>query len=394
MMSGKVNKTTVLDGNCPRALYARMILPPASDKRNLSQLTFLLSILGLALFFLISPPTHAIEWPGVEFELCSAFTYIRLAEDHPLIKDHINSEAVLEMEVSGALPKEDWHYALGIITTADASTSFFSGCALQELLLDTYVNTGEADHLCEVGKQDWEWGKCFSRTPTYPLPEGYFWGAQWTKTKEQHHVIFGAATSTHRLLERKTATMGFPSEVGALTAWLRSGGFLTVSDYEFVLSYQSQAKDALTPAYYNLGFDTSRDFLNGLAMHGSLNLRYTPESKEKSSDTRVDSVVGGEYTWGTKTIVCEVLNQSDCPGASLVWAINNYSAFFSSWQWGLESLWDLHDGGRYFRLLLEYSVLHRLTPALELLLFTGAKESKINASPVDLLVTLRMRAIL
>lgn len=204
-----------------------------------------------------------------------------------LLKDHINNEAVLEMEVSGVLPKEDWHYTLGVITTADASTSFFSGCAVQELMLNTLINAGGEDYLCEVGKEDWEWGKSFSRTPTYPLPEGYFWGAQWTKIKEQHHVIFGVATSTDQLLEKKAATMDISSEVGALTAWLRTGGFLTASDYEFVFSYQSMTKDALSPACYNLGFETSKDFLNGLAMHGSLNLRHTLETKEESSETRV-----------------------------------------------------------------------------------------------------------
>ena len=411
MSSGKIHKTTVRGGDCPHvnrsasrqvplplsvlcAPCARTGLPPAFAEHRLSRLTFLLLMLGLTFFFLPSPPAYAWEWPEMDFELSSVFSYLRFTNDYPFIKDHLTNEAVFEMKASGVFPKEDWYYALGIISTADASTSFFSGCAVQELMLNTVINADGEDYLYEVGKEDWEWGKSFSRTPTYPMPEGYFWGAQWTKTKERQHVIVGVATSTDQLLKKQAAPVESTSEAGALTAWLRSGGFLTASDYEFVFSYQSHAQDALTPACYNLGFDTSRDFLNGLAIHGSINLSHTPKTNEEDSARRVDCLVGGEYTLGAKVIVCEVLHQSDSADTSLVWAVNNYSAFFATWQWGVESLWNLSDGGRYFKLFLEYTALERFFPSLEVLLFTGSEKSKISSSPVDLLVSLELRAVL
>lgn len=395
MGNGQVPKATVPGEDCPYAgrTTIRRVSLPLSVLR-LTRLAFLLLLSGLTLCFLPSPPAYAREWPEMDFELSSTFTYLHFTDEHPLCTDHLTNEAVFEMKASGLLPKEDWHYVLGIITTANASTSFFSSCAVQELVFNTVINTGEEDYLCEVGKEDWEWGKSFSRTPTYPLPEGYFWGAQWTKTKERQHVIVGAATSTDQSLKKQAAPVGISSKPGALTAWLRTGRFLTASDYEFVFSYQSHPQDALTPACYNLGFDTSRDFLNGLAMHGSLNLRYTQETKEESPTTQVDCLIGGEYTFGAKVIVCEVLHQSGSADTSLIWAVNNYSAFLATWQWGVESLWNLSDGGRYYKLLLEYTALDRFIPSLEVFFFTGSEKRKISASPVDLLVTLELRAVL
>jgi len=361
-------------------------------------------LIGVLWTILLPLPVSAA--PEIKGELYSGFDYIHIKKDCPFpLESQVSSANSLELKASGLLSGDGWQFSLGVKSGQNEEDDFLSGLTLDELQLSTLFDLQGKSILVEIGKQDWQWGKCFSRIPTYPLPEENFYGMQWTLTTENRHLIIGlsapAATPQAESKTMKEQIMRLTSHdtdpLSAernITAWVRRGGFLASSDYDLVFSYQSRTKDSTIPACYNLGLDTSKDFLNGLEMHGSLNLRHTPKSKGMDSKTQVDCVIGGEYIWGAKTIICEVLSESDSKDTSLVWAVNNYSSFFSNYQWGLESYWNLRDDGRFLRLLLEYTGLRSLAPSLELTLFAGPEKSAIGASPVDLMVSLGMRAVL
>lgn len=335
------------------------------------------------LLFIISQPlgqpyftmqTRAADI-NISGELVTDFTYSHVKEGIPdIIKRDMETDenVFLQLNISGLY--NDYQYNVRVKGNTSDFTFDLEGITLSCIAGPT---------LFEIGKRRWIWGKGFSYSPTYPLDkEKDYWGSEWTLVKNNYNMAIGA------VLDEDSDEL--------YSGWVRLISLLTTSDYTVVLSYLNdkinteirgsggQVLQVRIPEdYINLGVNYSRDFLNGLEIHGGLNIRHSDNIDEVSQQY----LIGGEYIFkNDKTLIFEYFHENE---NYLVLALN-HSGIFSNWQWGVRELVNLDDYGEIRVIDLSYVGNDDVVPSIELRNYAGPDNSQIAQNPRDWVINLKI----
>lgn len=267
-----------------------------------------------------------------------------------------DSKSIINLKVRGFI--QDYHYRLELEGDGEEF----------EIDLEELTVSGLAgENVFEVGKKDWKWGKGFTYSPTYPLPDDRaYWGVEINMvTGNNYSVSLGGV-----LADEDNKEYG---------CWTRIGSLLGESDYEVVLSYLTSPVYAMDEAgsglpvtpkekgVVNLGFNYSRDLLNGLAVQAGLNGSYCQQDEE----VRYQYQVGGKYiTVSNHVLVCEAYcDRSD--NDFLVFSFGN-GDLFTDWEWQVRDFINLDNYGEVRTLQVRYVKNSNVIPSLEFNNYNGS----------------------
>lgn len=282
--------------------------------------------------------------PRFKGEITSEWIYRQLNAEIPACYNPYEERAeqtTLKLNLSGFAG--NYQYELG-------ATGYFDQSLFE--LTQATLSGFSGPLLWEIGKQDWTFGQGLAFVPNYPLtPEAVGWGIESRIVLSPYSLVFGGAQED--------------AQVGAV--WLRAGKMGAASDWGMVLSaLWDEGRHT-----WQGGTEFSWDLLNGLSIHGGVNIQFAEESAK--------FIFGGMYTGESLTFFFEYYYEDKDYTIS---GLRREPGLFGKWQWEVREVFSLQDGVLISILNLKYLGEHNITPELVITNFGEGKNSEQQPNPL------------